>query len=719
MQKITALLEQYVEWVALAIGGLFLLMMVFLYVLQTPVSDKVGERPVTLRDVDNEIYTQVTSRLEAEMANPKVPSAEVKAYSADFTARMAMKNVELPAVASGVWIASGMPSRPLVDGGKAAPETPSASAIAAVLPEPPIAQWYGFSAGRSTVLTDPNAAPPAQVFRPRTARAPAAAAAAPTASGPPGGGMAAAQAAAQAAAAQAAAAASAAGAAAAAAAQQAAMGGGRPAAPAAGGRGGAESPAALAASVEGVDKVWVSAAWEIKSDELARAFTEANVPTSLQTAMLRIEAVREELQDNGAWGNATVVKPMAYHSVPEMPQAGAGSSAERSYLDWVTTNVQTLVVPSFYPRSAGDDWYVPGQPNPNEPVKTVAPPVRQPTRTRGMQGGYPGGPPGGYPGAGGTGGTRRNTRGGRTGGQFGPPGYAAEDAARPAQSGYPISYQFGPPPEVMAEIQRQAQAAAAQSAQAAQRSAMGGMGGPAAGMGRTGGVGSVADSFPEGYTVPSGTFAPGELTENLLVWVHDDTVTPGKTYRYKMRYSIQNPFYGQVSLVKNPDVAKKFALISKDSDWSDDIEAPAILRFFVASGIAANATSARFDVFRWQKGEWHHKTFAVDPGEMIGMKEKDPAADFTTGFYLVDVNPNPISREPVTLCDAGGRLQGRNYQDDLSGSTSFKKQIDWVDPNAAPPAAAVGANPYGGGPPPGFVPPVGPFGPGGPTGGRR
>ena len=46
MQKLIDILEGYVEWVALAIGGAFLLLMVFLYVFGSPVSATVGGRSV-------------------------------------------------------------------------------------------------------------------------------------------------------------------------------------------------------------------------------------------------------------------------------------------------------------------------------------------------------------------------------------------------------------------------------------------------------------------------------------------------------------------------------------------------------------------------------------------------------------------------------------------------------------------------------------------------
>lgn len=721
MQKITALLEQYVEWVALGIGGLFLLMMVFMYVLQTPVSDKVGERTVTLASVESEVNSQSASLLETAMNDTRVPTAEVPPYGAQFVDHMSLKDATLPTMGGGPWIAyGGAPSKPLIDMGKT-PTGAAPDAIQAELPVPPVPQWLAASTGKTTVLTDPSAKSRAVVVRLRNAgnvgnAGAAAGPVGPTVGGPPAN-LAAMIAAAQSQG-QAMARASAGRGAAPPLPAPARLPAGTGAAAAGTGAGaGGTGTTSGESETEGVDKVWVTAAWEITTDDLARAFTAASVPENLSTVFLRLETVREEIQADGSWGNPTVIKPLAYHSVPEMPAAGASSSQERTYNEWVSANAQTLLVPGFYPRSAGDDWYVPGQPNPNEPVKTVAAPVRSPgypypgrNNLRGMPPGAPGGMPGmtGMPG-----GNRRGSRRGGARGYGAPSGYASDDADRPAASGYRTNYQSGPPPEVMAQIQRQIAAA--------QAGAAGASGAPgAATPTRAGRAAAGAIEIPEGYTIPRGTFIPGELTENVIVWVHDDTVRPGKTYRYKMKYSIRNPFWQQTQLVKDPELAKRFAIYSKESEWSDDVEVAPTLRFFVATGITQNATSARFDIYRWQKGKWHQKTFTVEPGDMIG--SKDTATDFTTGYYLVDVKADAISRQPVTISDLAGQLEGRNYQEDLSGLVSFKKDIDWVDPNAVPAAPvgnpAMGGPPPGyggpppgfGGPPPGFVPPTGPGG---------
>lgn len=95
MKKITDFLEQYVEWVALAVGGLFLLFMVFTYVLSDPVSVELSGRTYSPGDVDREIREQA-SRLE-ERINPRgepVVKIAVPQTLTGFDARLAMVQVE-------------------------------------------------------------------------------------------------------------------------------------------------------------------------------------------------------------------------------------------------------------------------------------------------------------------------------------------------------------------------------------------------------------------------------------------------------------------------------------------------------------------------------------------------------------------------------------------------------------------------------------------------
>jgi len=707
MQKVTAFLERYVEWVALGIGGLFLLLMVFLYVLQTPISDNVGGRSVTLATVESDIYSQTTSNLEAAMNDAHVPSEDVPPYGKMFVENMSLKSQKLPTMVDGVWISPGAPLGKIVEPGKApAAETPIEAKALPVLPTP---RWYADSSGKSTVLTDPNAAP--RAMAPRARRADGATASAAGGPGPGGGGPAAGGLESRLQGRQS---------------MEDAMearmarmiaadaaghgGGGRPAAPPAApaarpaGAGAAPAAGALGApaepEVEGVDKVWVTAAWEIGTDDLAKAFTAVNVPAKLTTEFLRLETTREELLPDGTWGHTTTIKPLAYHSVPEMPAPGAGSAQERTYDAWASANAQTLLVPSFYPLSAGDEWYVPGQPNPNEPVtKVVAPvqPVQPVGAGRNMRGGAGAQQRGGGAMAGrrsGGGGGGGGAMGGRRGGGAGGGGagqYAPDDQSRPPY----ISYQFGgaqdDAPGPNGGRGPRGDRGEGLGARLGGAGGFGGAEGGGFGPMRAGanaeGVGGLADAIPDGYTVPRGAFVPSDLNKNVLVWIHDDTVQPGKTYRYKMRYVIKNPFYGQSS-VKDPEVAKKFAIYSNESEWSDDVVAPSILRFFVATGIASNAMTARFDVYRWQKGVWHQKLFSADPGDIIG--GKDGPVDYSSGYCLVDVKPDAVSHQPVTISDDSGRLEGRNFQEDQGDVSTFKKEIGWQEPAAVVVPGATG-----------------------------
>lgn len=216
------------------------------------------------------------------------------------------------------------------------------------------------------------------------------------------------------------------------------------------------------------------------------------------------------------------------------------------------------------------------------------------------------------------------------------------------------------------------------------------------------GVGQ-AQSVPAGYSVPSGSINPAEQADgDIFVWFHDDTVEPGKTYRYKLSYRIRNPLFGVDRAAESADASKVFAIASPPSEWSEPVVIDPISRFFVSSGVSSGSTSARFDVYRWQDGEWHMKQFTASPGDMIGLV--DDKIDYQTGWTLADLNASSMSRDPVILSDMNGKLRVRSFNSDQSSSNQFKKDIAWVDPNIANRTATPGMPPAGMpyGQPPGF-----------------
>src|SRR5436305_4339798 len=52
--------------------------------------------------------------------------------------------------------------------------------------------------------------------------------------------------------------------------------------------------------------------------------------------------------------------------------------------------------------------------------------------------------------------------------------------------------------------------------------------------------------------------SPDKQMTEVVVWAHDATVQPGKTYRYKVRYKIKNPIYHSGNVATDKTLADKY-----------------------------------------------------------------------------------------------------------------------------------------------------------------
>lgn len=687
MQKLTEMLERYVQWVAVAIGALFLAIMVGMYVIDTPVTGKIGGKAVTLNSVENEINSSVATRLEAAMANKQVPEAKLPVYIEGFRKHMALsEDVTAEKLAGGPWFGAGAPPHELKDLANKGPGVKVAG-----LPEVPAAVPYKASIGKSNVQTQ-GVSPGGAVVPSVMPSAQAAAAMPGAVGGTPGGmmspgmypgmmppgmmspgmmstgtmstgmmppgmmtpgamppGL------------------------------QAMMQGHMPSGM------GAPGLATADKGPGGTDKLWVTYAFSIPKAELQAAFAAAKVPTGSLTGILRVELIRQEQLPDGSWGKDTVIEPLPFQNVPKAPSV-ADMANQDAYLAWAAQYPGVVMVPNFYPVLLGDRWYAPGQEDPNKPVE-----VKPAAATPGMLG-MPGmsGMPGGK--SSGMGRMPRNMRSGgssgsgsgagrmRQGGGGGSPYHAPEDAARPV----------------------------------------------AAIPGSPGSAAKSTSIVPEGDVVPPAAFPMEDLSGDIYVWAHDETVEPEKTYRYQVRYYLKNPLYRKTQLVGDPTMAKTLLIVSPPSKWSDPVSIPAVTEFFMASGTSASSSTAAFDVFHWQNGAWHLKPFTVAAGDMIGLLSG--SVNYETGWTLVDLRMDAVRSEPrVILADPEGVLAPRAFRQDQSDEIAFKRLIDWQDPNAAPKVPGMpngmppGMMPPGGMPPgmmpPGMMPP-GMMPPGGSRGNR-
>lgn len=201
----------------------------------------------------------------------------------------------------------------------------------------------------------------------------------------------------------------------------------------------------------------------------------------------------------------------------------------------------------------------------------------------------------------------------------------------------------------------------------------------------------------------SGSQVPQELLTNpekegeVALWFHDDSVTPGKTYRYRMRVKLWNRYVGRRSSLRDPTQARSALLVG---DWS--LPSPPVTvaprQHFFVGGPAIGEPAARVEVYNWYKGNWLKEDFKVRAGDIIGgvvetrtgeldrdARPKKEKVDFSTGALVLDVRFD----EPVlsrTLASKGGEFNYREakslvlvYLDPADGQV--KERVSEVDRN--------------------------------------
>jgi len=189
-------------------------------------------------------------------------------------------------------------------------------------------------------------------------------------------------------------------------------------------------------------------------------------------------------------------------------------------------------------------------------------------------------------------------------------------------------------------------------------------------------------------------------TNDLWFWAHDDTVDPGKTYRYQIRFGVFNPVAGTGDVTKEDKVlANNVILWSDYSSATNEVDIPQRMYFF-ANGLQEADKKVIVRVYKYLLGYWYGENFPVEPGEVIGKvipyepeKKKDknlegagnePAGvtfpetvDYSTGAVFVDV-------ATVNRWDSGGtrKLESRHYSDMLySFDGSFIERMSVGSPN--------------------------------------
>ncbi len=412
---------------------------------------------------------------------------------------------------------------------------------------------------------------------------------------------------------------------------------------------------------QAADKAWVSVAVKVPTAPMNDSFKQAKIPDQAQlhqTVVLRVELFRQEQDASGNWGPETQVPIPAIDALPAMPPpTGSNANAiaqERNYREFAAKNPGLILRPAFYTWVQGDKWFMPGTPNPNtkalelvadkfDPTKYLTGTIpddldpdekdavmkarkaaqlakmKQDAADRAAK-------------ANAARGNRSNGRGGGNG-----PG-------TPAGPGGPGGPGGGSNFEVVDPTRAEMSLAMATEQDAIPAP-------PPAEQGMPGDVaqpqGGDTSANTVGGKLPDGMFDPA-TQKDFVVWAHDDTVKPGKTYRYRIRYTIANPVYGTQQLCKPAALAAEFAITSEKSDWTAPIAVESDSNFF-AKGVGPKG-SITFDVFKWQNGVWDKKTVNADPGDTIA------GTDWTL-VDVRDVEPAIATNHLLLLASDNGTLQ--------------------------------------------------------------
>lgn len=444
----------------------------------------------------------------------------------------------------------------------------------------------------------------------------------------------------------------------------------------------------VAGSQQLADIDYVSVAFDVSMKDIAAEFQKTKIPAALMTSFLEVQLVRQEKNDNGEWGEEKVVEKLKNSEQPPAPDA-KNRNAVQGYIAWAEQNQPAVVQPKFYEIVKGEQWILPGE----KPVVVAgaggqwAPRPANENEVR--QGFDPANPP--------------------------PDMTNAEKRAK-------YIYEQEKKRREQAEKNRNKP----QPTPGGGRGGLPGMpGGGAGGMGEGGGfsnpapapggfitfqVGAAGGDFPDGRApgayppgFPPGGFPPGEFPgmpgypggqaqpsgplpcpttafdprvlniDPVTGWAHDGSVQPGKTYRYKIRYSLKNPVFGAKGIANPPALADGHAIVSKDSEWSPEVSIGERAYYYVTRTNVNNGT-AIFEVYTFGNGQWNVSNFTAAAGDAVGAKKDE--VDYTTGYTVVDVR-SERNDQVVVLADAEGNLRRRSLRSDSADQQrdKLKQQI--------------------------------------------
>jgi hypothetical protein len=144
---------------------------------------------------------------------------------------------------------------------------------------------------------------------------------------------------------------------------------------------------------------------------------------------------------------------------------------------------------------------------------------------------------------------------------------------------------------------------------------------------------------------------PASVTasDQLVVWAHDIGVKPGETYRYRAVLRPYNPFFtnGGVLVDSQKTLGDPFALKTAEAEWSKPFSVSPSVSFFVVDAAPGEGRlglgTATIDIYRYYDGQRRRERVNVQPGESISSGRGRDGGGADSGFFLVDVIPDPAA----------------------------------------------------------------------------
>jgi hypothetical protein len=122
-----------------------------------------------------------------------------------------------------------------------------------------------------------------------------------------------------------------------------------------------------------------------------------------------------------------------------------------------------------------------------------------------------------------------------------------------------------------------------------------------------------------------------KMSEPLLFWAHDDTVKPGGSYQYRIRFGVFNPLAG-TNQISKPSRGARDQIIrwSQFSEVTDVVDIPETIYFFPLQ-VQQAVKKVTVKVCRYMLGYWYSRSFPVQQGEVVGkVVDYDPPEDEKT-----------------------------------------------------------------------------------------